>query len=254
MSYDIKNLEKPEDRKKGVMGTTLFHIILLLMIIWPWFTTITPIPEPEGLMASFGEVEIAGGSNTQQEQQEEIQEQQEVIQDEPVEEIEEVETIEDNSAPEITTEDKPIVEDKPTVEDQPAVDPNSMFSGNNSGNGQDQGDGKVGNPKGKDDLGNTGNGQGEAGDGISSSRRVIKKCADYQQNNASWQEKGTAVVTICINAQGRVTSAKINRKASTITSQKLISLVEGCAQNYRYTRAPGTGEVCGDIIIKLGVN
>ena len=87
-------------------GTIIFHMLLLLMIVWPWFTTVYPIPEPEGLMASFGEVEIAGGNNVQQKEQEEQEEQEEVKED-PVEEIEDVETVEDNSSPEVTTEDKP---------------------------------------------------------------------------------------------------------------------------------------------------
>ncbi|MDC0231056.1 hypothetical protein OAK19_03750 [Aureispira] len=39
---------------------------------------------------------------------------------------------------------------------------------------------------------------------------------------------------------------------STITSQKLIDLAEGCAKQYRFSKVPGGKERVGDIIITLG--
>jgi hypothetical protein len=51
-----------------------------------------------------------------------------------------------------------------------------------------------------------------------------------------------------------VVDADINRRKSTITSQALIDLVVGCAKEYRYEKAPGSPEACGDITIQLGVN
>lgn len=252
MNYNIDNFDRPEDKKKGMRGTIIFHSILLLLLIWPWFTRVYPLPEPGGLMASFGDVEIAGSNEKNEStEQEEVRETQN---ENPTENIEEVETIDDNDAPTIDpTPDPDPVPNNNNTEPNPQVDQNSLFNGNNNGNGNNSGDGQVGTPDGKDDLGNTGNGQGDQGDGLSSSRRVVKRCEDYQQGSTLWQEKGTAYVTVCVNSKGVVTSAKINRKRSTITSQKLIELVEGCAMNYKFNRIPGAPEVCDDINIVLNV-
>lgn len=256
MSYDIENFEKPEDRKKGLAGTTIFHILLLLLIVWPWFSTVYPIPEAEGLMASFGDVEVAGGGEESTDPVEEpIEEPVEEPIEEPVEEtVEEVETIDDNETPAIT-EDKPKVEEsKPKTEsNKPKVNNNALFTKKGNGKGTGTGSGTQGRPDGKGDLGGTGNGEKGNGSGKIGSRRNISKCDDYKKGNASWQERGKAVVKICVNAKGRVTSAKIVRRKSTITSQTLIDLVEGCAQNYRYEKVPGAPDACGEITIQLGL-
>jgi outer membrane biosynthesis protein TonB len=221
MGYDIKNLEKPEDKKKGVTGTVIFHLILLLLIIWPWFTIVYPIPEADGLMASFGEVVIAGSNENNKSEKEITKEPVEKI--EPVDEIEEIETVEDTKSPEIVTDPK---REETKEETTPQVNPNTTFPGTNNGDGSQSGDGNTGNPEGKDDLGNTGNGEGNEGDGTSKSFKIKSRCEDYKQADAGWQEKGKASIKVKVNAKGYVTSAKINRKLSTITSQKLIDLVE----------------------------
>ena len=59
---NIEDFEKPEDRQKSRIGAGLFLVAVLFLLIFPWFETTFPIPEAEGLMASFGDVEIAGGS------------------------------------------------------------------------------------------------------------------------------------------------------------------------------------------------
>ncbi|MCH2021861.1 MAG: hypothetical protein MK207_05220 [Saprospiraceae bacterium] len=247
MGYDIKNFEKPEDKRKGITGTIIFHLILLLLIIWPWFTIVYPIPEADGLMASFGEVEIAGSSENNKSEKEIIEKPVKKV--EPVAEVEEVETIEDTKSPDIATDSKM---EEPKEETQPQVNPNTTFSGTDNGDGNNSGDGKTGNPEGKDDLGNTGNGTGNEGDGPSRSFKIISRCEDYKQGDAGWQEKGKASIKVKVNAKGYVTSAKINRKLSTITSQKLIDLVEGCARQYRFSKVPGGKERVGDITITLG--
>ena len=251
MSYDIEDFEKKEDKNKGMVGTTIFHGLLLFLLIFPWFTTVYPIPEAEGLMASFGDVEIAGGGS--ENPNEEIVEPVEEPVTEPVEDVNDTETIDDKESP-VVVEDKP--KDNPTpVNDKPKVDDNSMFKGTkNGGKGTGQGDGTQGKPDGKGDLGGTGKGTKGDGDGAIGSRRNIEKCDDFKKSNAvSWREKGKAVIRICVNAQGKVVSAEFIRKKSTITSQKLIEMVVECAKNYRYDRAPGKPNACGEITISLGI-
>ena len=129
-----------------------------------------------------------------------------------------------------------------------------MFPGtsNTNGKGTGSGSGTQGTPDGKEDLGGTGAGEEGRGKGKIGSRRNTGKCEDYKSGNAEWREKGKAVVYICVNARGKVISAKINRRKSTITNSGLIALVEGCAKEYTYERAPGQPDACGEITIQLG--
>lgn len=257
----LEDFEKPEDKQKGRIGAGIFLFVVLFILIFPWFHTEYPIPEAEGLMASFGNVEVAGGSEDfvqeepveQPTEEQTVEEPVEEVVEEPIEEVEEVETVK-NDAP-VVTEEKPKTESKPTPP-KPKVNDNALFQGNSKTNGKGTGSGNgiQGTPDGKGDLGGTGNGDKGKGKGKIGSRRNIRKCEDYKKGNASWQEKGKAVVTICVDARGRVVEAKFNRRKSTITSQALIDLVVGCAKEYRYEKAPGAPEACGDITIQLGLN
>lgn len=258
MSYDIESFDKPEDKRRGMIGTATFHAILLFLIIFPWFSTVYPIPEAEGLMASFGDVDIAGGAESEQEQPaEEPVEEEPVEEVEEVEEIEEVETVEDTEAP-VVNETKP-KETKPKADPKPKVNNNALFGGGSgnskgSGKGTGSGTGVQGKPDGKGDLGGTGNGAQGNGSGKIGSRRNISKCEDYKSGSASWKERGKAVINICVNAKGKVISAEFVRRKSTITSQSLIDLVVGCAEQYKYEKAPGMPNACGEITIQLGLH
>jgi outer membrane biosynthesis protein TonB len=257
----LEDFEKPEDKQKGRIGAITFVILVLALLIIPWFTTTYPIPEAEGLMASFGDVELAGGSEDFVKPAEPTPPQPEPVKVDPVvEKVDEVETIENNEDPIVDkkpdptpTPPTPTPEPTPTPT-PPKPDPGSLFPGNGktNGKGTGTGDGVQGTPDGKGDLGGTGNGDKGKGKGKIGSRRNVSKCEDYQTGSTSWQEKGTAVVTICVDARGKVVNADFNRRKSTITSQSLINLAVGCAQEYRYEKAPGSPEACGDITIQFG--
>lgn len=259
----LEDFEKPEDKRKGRIGAGTFFILVLIILIFPWFTTTYPIPEAEGLMASFGDVELAGGSEDFVKPAEPTppQPKPEPVVKQPVVEEEDVETVKNDEDPVVDekpepTPTPPTPDPKPDpTPEPPKPDPGSLFSGKGKTNGKGtaQGDGVQGRPDGKGDLGGTGNGDKGKGRGKIGSRRNISKCEDYKKGSTSWQEKGTAVVTICVDARGKVVNAEFNRRKSTITSQALIDLVVGCASEYRYEKAPGQPEACGDITIQLGL-
>jgi hypothetical protein len=240
--YDIDDFTNPADRTKSRIGAAVFFILVVVCLVLPWYDTVYPLPEAEGLMASFGNVEIAGGDAQPTENVEPVEEK-----------VEEVETIDDKESP-VIEDVKENKDPKPTPVTEPTnnntVNPNSLFNGTGTGNGN----GQQGDPNGSGDLGGTGNGDKGTGDGKLGSRKNIRKCEDYKKADASWQESGKAVVDICVNANGEVVSAKINRRKSTITSQSLIDLVVGCANYYKYEKVPGAGNACGEITIKLGLN
>ena len=57
----IDEASRPEDRRIAAIGALSFLILLLIVVFWRFFSKLDPAPEPGGLMASFGNVEFAGG-------------------------------------------------------------------------------------------------------------------------------------------------------------------------------------------------
>jgi len=112
--------------KKGLIGTSIFHILVALLLIFFGFSYPDPPPEEEGILVNFGsdfdgfgEIEPAG---------DDIQAGNEEPMEEPAEEAVD-ETIPETSAPPVETvptpveestqdfEESPVKEDKPTPEE-----------------------------------------------------------------------------------------------------------------------------------------
>jgi len=53
----------PSDKKKGIIGTIIFHIILAGILIITGFHTHLPLPEEEGILVNFGTDDAGSGLN-----------------------------------------------------------------------------------------------------------------------------------------------------------------------------------------------
>lgn len=51
----------PSDKKKGIIGTVVFHVILAAVLIITGFHTQTPLPEEEGILVNFGTDDSGSG-------------------------------------------------------------------------------------------------------------------------------------------------------------------------------------------------
>ncbi|MDZ7738959.1 MAG: cell envelope integrity protein TolA [Bacteroidales bacterium] len=51
----------PSDKKKGIIGTVVFHIILAVVLIITGFHTQLPLPEEEGILVNFGTDDSGSG-------------------------------------------------------------------------------------------------------------------------------------------------------------------------------------------------
>ncbi|MFP4488820.1 MAG: energy transducer TonB [Bacteroidales bacterium] len=51
----------PSDRKKGIIGTVVFHVILAVILIITGFHTQLPLPEEEGILVNFGTDDTGSG-------------------------------------------------------------------------------------------------------------------------------------------------------------------------------------------------
>ena len=241
----------------GAIAVLLF---ILFTLLFPFFTSIFPIPEAEGLQVAFGDVEMAGGGG---EPQPNPTPSPSPAPSPPVVENTDITTVDDKETDIVKPEDKkPTPPSPPTpntnnntnnnsnnsnTNSNPAVDPNSIFGGfgNNSGKG------KEGDPTGKKELGGTGRGDQGNGDGKVGNRAIREKCTSVM-NNTDWDEAGTAWVFICVDESGKVLEATFQAKTtrgdiSSVTSTGQRSIAERCAKEYKYEPAAGQGTACGSI-------
>ncbi len=58
----MKETEYYSERKKGIIGTIVFHAIVLLLLIFLGFFTPLPLPGEEGILVNFGDTENGLGS------------------------------------------------------------------------------------------------------------------------------------------------------------------------------------------------
>ncbi len=91
-------------------------------------------------------------------------------------------------------------------------------------------------------------GKGTAGDGLNSRGIVFEPVI---KDNS--QKTGKVVVEVCVNNQGKVTSAKYTQKGSTTTDQYLVDLGVRNAKKYVFTSSE-IAEQCGSITINFVLN
>ncbi len=236
----IDEASKPEDRKKAAAGALLFLALLLLVVFWRFFSKLDPAPEPGGLMASFGNVEFAGGGASAASSESSNSSNKK-----------DVESSEMESSASVSNDVKPNSNNNTSVDNTPkGVSSDDLFGG---GTGPNSGKGTQGTPNGiKDDLGNLGGGGSGGGkgkgngvdEGKEGSRRCKTNCSSCNVKD-SWDEDGEAFVSITIDASGNVISSimadpkKYPKNAGILPAQAKIA--KKCAQQRQYQS--GTGEV-----------
>lgn len=261
---ELQKKHESENNRVAVIVTVIWTILVIVILVLPFFYRLFPIPEAEGLMASFGNVEVAGGDQNTPNPENQVTNTNPVTTDTKVEKVETNDNPED---PTIKTEDvkvtpnpnpspNPQPNPNPTPNPEPNPNPNALFPGG-GGKGTDKGGGTQGNPGGIGDLGGTGRGDQGKGNGVIGNRTIEKKCDDAVTNNTGVDEDGVVWVSICVAEDGKVTSAEsvsqtVRGDVTTITSIKLRDLAVKCAKNYRYKAAPGQGTACGTIPIYFG--
>lgn len=124
----------------------------------------------------------------------------------------------------------------------------SLFNGNEGSGGGKGNTGKAGNqgdPNGDPNAdrltGISSGGAGSVGGGLQS-RGVVSspKISD------SSQRKGRVVISVCVDAAGRVTSAEYTQRGSTTNDEVLKELARKNAVNYKFTSASANSQ-CGNI-------
>lgn len=253
ISY-IENKEK----RNGLIGTILFHVILLIIFIFFGLTYMHP-PEELGVMVDFGTSDQGMGvveneqptAETQEEETPAVQTPTEPVvneQDVTTQEIEETVTIQKKEEKKETKKTETVQKQTQSPSNQllEAMNKNSSTEASQaSSEGEKNGVGNMGQATGAPDgerLGGTGDG------GITASlggRRMVNQ--PKLQNNS--QDYGKVVVAITVDKYGNVTKATGGAKGSTAPSAYLTKIAEEAAYKAKFTANPDAEEQYGTITI-----
>jgi outer membrane biosynthesis protein TonB len=253
-----------KDKQKGLLGTILFHALMLLCLFLLALKTPLPIPKEEGVEVDLGfSVDGMGLVQPDYSLKQQQAKAQKIVQ--PDEE-EQLITQEIEDTPPVAEKKKEIKKTKPikqvkpetkpetntTKSDEPVkeiqkVDQRGIFKGNASNEltGGSEGitgkPGDQGSPDGLKDIkhyeGNGGSGNGPrvslAGRG---SKYLDKPAADVV-------ERGDVVVEIWVDRSGVVKKAVISPKGTTIVNAKLRNIALNAALKSTFTAGPDAVEL-----------
>ncbi len=252
-------MQVKKDEIKGLLGTIIFHILVVLVLLFMALRTPLPLPAEGGVEVNLGNSDQGMGT----EQPREIsapaaasppvtqqQKPDELLTDDTEEEAPAIEPKKERKPEPVKEQPKPVVKKETPPEPQQKVDPRAMFpgkgsTGKNQGQGGNEGitgkPGDQGNPFGTPDAtgyegtGGSGNGIGSGiGDGVSfnlsgrTSRSIPKPSTNFR-------ESGIVVVTIYVDRNGNVTRATPGARGSTTSNKQLFDLAATAARKAKFS-------------------
>jgi len=247
----MMELLKNDQKKKGLIATILFHLVLLVIFLFTGLTIPVPIPEEEGLPVQldlgntdFGSGEVQPQSTSQPEETTPVSEPQ-PVESTPVDAPEEVETQDaesDMNVPEKTEEVKP-EEKKPELDERLKKviqsNPFQTKSDNDSkGQGSTDQAGDHGKPDGSPEGSSLHGTKDGGGISFNLNGRGFKGAPPISASN---QESGRIVVNIIVDRSGKVIRVNPGR-GTTITDANLIKKVMDSARKARFSPNPNAPE------------
>ncbi len=238
--------EQRKHKYKGIIGTILVHVGILVMLVLLGFTTILPLPEEEGVEVNLGYSDQGMGTIQPKEipmvQQKAPpptpQPEPDVVEEIATQDTEDAPVVEKTTEPEV--KEVPIVETpveeikEEIVKEEPKVNPAAMYKGKSSSSTETGNEGITGKPGDQGKPNGTIDsknylGKGGFGDGPSYSlggrtHRVLPLPAK------TFSENGTVVVQITVNKAGKVIKAVAIDKGSNTTNSALRKLAQEAAK------------------------
>ncbi len=246
---------KAKDKIKASLGTILIHALILLALFFMALKTPLPLPDEEGVEVNLGYSEV--GQDIQQEQPKKIQspppqpvkqEEKEIVKDIPAEEIVEEET---EDAPAIVSKPKPKKEAEKKVEKpkeipvekpkeekkpEPIVDARLLYTGKtaSSSEGNDQQKGDKGIASGDLNAPKYVGAGGLGSEGISYNLGN-RKAQSLPKPTYNSDDQGRVNVRIRVDKAGRVISAEILQKGTTVSDINLHKMAIRAAKKAAFT-------------------
>ena len=238
------------NKTKGIIGSSLVHVILLVLLILFGFTTPLPLPGEQGILINFGTDNEGMGLREPKKSNEQAAPPAQA----PVEEAEQAPITQDfEDAPSIEKpkpkpkvkpkeEKKPIekpkekekiVEEKPREVDGRTLFPGKKTDGDTSGEGDSSVKGNQGHIDGSVDSKNREGGIIGGGDGVSFSLGD-RGALSLPKPEYNIQESGIVVVEITVDKNGNVTNARGGVRGTTNNDTELIKAAEKAARLARF--------------------
>jgi colicin import membrane protein len=263
--------EYMEKHRRGIIGTTIFHVVVALIIIFLGFSTPLPLPGEEGIIITFGTDNEGLGLAQPARQQAspppppprvETRTETPVI----TQDFEEApslpqprrETVRQTQTPTPVQQTQPEPVEVPPVEEVAEVvperrpNPNALFPGRaasgttSTSEGETTGPGNQGRETGAVDSPHREGGDTGLPDGVSFSLAGRSSTAlplpDYTRNVA-----GVVVVEVTVNSNGVVTAARAPYRGSTTTDNSLVEAARRAAMQARFNVSPGAPPQVGTI-------
>jgi periplasmic protein TonB len=239
-------MEEKKNKIRGIVGTIVFHVAILIALLLLALRTPLPLPGEEGVEVSLGYAETGSGL-TQPEEVKPVQEVQPVTPEpEPKEiitqEIEETPLIEEVIPDETIEPEEEIEEVIEPLKEEPVVNPDALYTPHKTDKDESGTEGdrdelldrgkETGTADSKKPDGVTGMGEGVSFNLEGRGSIHLPKPA-YES-----QEQGRVVVRIWVNKQGKVVRVQSGVQGTTITDQRLTKLAEDAARNASFTPDP----------------
>jgi len=251
-------MAKNKGKKKALMGTIMFHLLLLLCFIFMGLKYQNPPPAEEGIAINFG-FDDFGSGDTEPSISEPTETKVvpvESTDDISTQDVEEVAVVKEKPK-EITIkpiETSEVTEDK---KEEKVVNTKALYPGkkenNSTSQGVSSGDGNQGSENGNPDANSyTGGGNGYDGIAFSLGGRTI---SEVKKPIYDSQAQGKVVVTIRVNQNGKVISANPGAKGSTTTNAYLYSKAKEAALKTTFKpKADAPNVQIGTIIYHFKLN
>ena len=234
-----------KNKRRGLIGTIVFHLVLLLIFLFTGLVIPVPMPEEEGLPVELDRGNTDFGSGDEQPQstsEPEVTEpisEPEPVEAAPAETVEEVATqdeVSDMTMPVVKPVEKP-VEKKPELDERlKKVISSNPFQTKQDNDSKGQGSTDQPGDHGKADGSPTGDAlQGDkTGGGISYNLggRGFKGAPPIQGN---MQESGKIVVDIIVDRLGNVIRVTPGGRGSTINNNELVKKALEAARKAKFT-------------------
>jgi len=232
-----------KNKRKGIIGTILFHTLLLFAFLFMGLTYQDPPPPEEGISINFGFMN-EGLGEVEPEDYEEITEivDEEIIEEqiESTEEIITQNTIETPTSEKTEKKEKVIKKEEPNEEvieeKKPEVNKKALYLGKKKNKTQSEGNKKRDGNQGEvDGDPNTdiyeGGGVGENGTAYQLGGRTVSYKAKPIYNS---QVEGKVVVMIIVDRLGNVINASAGAKGSTTLNKKLLQRAKAAALKTKF--------------------
>jgi outer membrane biosynthesis protein TonB len=253
-------MNEHSDKIKGIIGTVVGHLVILLAFFLMALKTPLPLPGEEGVEVDLGYADQGMGLIQPDEMvvPEELQSQAQPAEPQPEEEVLTQEVEETPVSRPRTDEPKETVEQEITEKKQketdqipdkpePKVNPDALYKGPGKGNAASGGQGVNGTPgdQGRPDgTKNAGNYEGSGGSGSGISYDLSgRKARNLPKPDYTSDEQGRIVVTIWVNRAGSVVKAEPGARGTTIADLTLRTQARNAALKASFSPSPDAPEL-----------